>query len=117
MKRSKLRAPTTYSPPIPRCPPESISSIPAWSTTTSNAIAESGISFDNLMALGRKNPDDRSERLSMAILALNTSAYRNAVSRLHRQVSQAMWQGLGRNFRPGRSRSPPSPTVFTSPVG
>jgi starch phosphorylase len=55
---------------------------------------ESGISFDQLMALGRKNPDDRSERLSMAILALNTSAYRNAVSRLHREVSQAMWQGL-----------------------
>ena len=30
----------------------------------------------------------------MAILALNTSAYRNAVSRLHRTVSQEMWQGL-----------------------
>ena len=56
--------------------------------------SESGISFDNLMALGRKNPDDRSERLSMAILALNTSAYRNAVSRLHRHVSQGMWQSL-----------------------
>ena len=56
--------------------------------------AESGISFDQLMALGRKNPDDRSERLSMAILALNCSAYRNGVSRLHGEVSQAMWQGL-----------------------
>lgn len=55
---------------------------------------ESGIGFDQLMALGRKNPDDRSERLSMAILALNTSSYRNSVSRLHRQVSQAMWQEL-----------------------
>ena len=30
----------------------------------------------------------------MAILALNTSAYRNAVSRLHRDVSQEMWHGL-----------------------
>ena len=30
----------------------------------------------------------------MAILALNTSAYRNAVSRLHRQVSQEMWHDL-----------------------
>lgn len=56
--------------------------------------SDSGISFEQLMALGRKNPDDRSERLSMAILALNTSAYRNAVSKLHREVSQSMWQGL-----------------------
>ena len=56
--------------------------------------ADSGITFDQLMALGRKNPEDRSERLSMAILALNTSAYRNGVSRLHREVSQGMWQGL-----------------------
>jgi starch phosphorylase len=30
----------------------------------------------------------------MAVLALNTSSYRNAVSRLHRQVSQEMFHGL-----------------------
>ena len=30
----------------------------------------------------------------MAIAALKTSAFRNAVSRLHRQVSQEMWQDL-----------------------
>ncbi len=30
----------------------------------------------------------------MAILALNTSAYRNAVSTLHRDVSQEMWHSL-----------------------
>ena len=30
----------------------------------------------------------------MAVLALNTSAYRNAVSRLHRQVSQEMFHDL-----------------------
>lgn len=52
------------------------------------------IDFDRLMALGRRNPLDRGEPLSMAILALNTSAYRNAVSRLHRNVSQEMWHGL-----------------------
>jgi glycogen phosphorylase len=54
----------------------------------------SEISFEKLMALGRKNADDRSERLSMAILALNTSSYRNAVSKLHRDISQLMWQSL-----------------------
>ena len=30
----------------------------------------------------------------MAILALNASAYRNAVSKLHREVSQEMWHAL-----------------------
>ena len=30
----------------------------------------------------------------MAISAINTSAYRNAVSVLHRHVSQEMWQEL-----------------------
>jgi glycogen phosphorylase len=52
------------------------------------------IEFDHFMSLGRRNPQDASEPLSMAILALNTSAYRNAVSRLHRDVSQEMWHSL-----------------------
>ncbi len=30
----------------------------------------------------------------MAILAIKTSSYRNAVSRLHRRISQNMWSGL-----------------------
>jgi glycogen phosphorylase len=52
------------------------------------------IDFESFMALGRKNPRDGGEPLSMAILALNASAYRNAVSRLHRDVSQEMWNSL-----------------------
>ena len=52
------------------------------------------IDFDSFMALGRRNAKDTSEPLSMAILALNTSAYRNAVSKLHREISQEMWNGL-----------------------
>ncbi len=52
------------------------------------------IDFDRFMALGRRNPQDGGEPLSMAILALNTSAWRNAVSRLHRDVSQEMWHSL-----------------------
>ncbi len=55
---------------------------------------ESGISFDQLLSLGRSNPGDAGESFSMAIAAFKTSAYRNAVSRLHRHVSQEMWQGL-----------------------
>jgi starch phosphorylase len=53
-----------------------------------------GINFDQLMSLGRRDPNDGDERFSMAVLALKTSSYRNAVSRLHRQVSQEMWSGM-----------------------
>ncbi|MCS7315383.1 MAG: alpha-glucan family phosphorylase [Bryobacterales bacterium] len=55
---------------------------------------EVGIGFEQFMALGRRNPSDPHERFTMAILAIKTSAWRNAVSRLHRQVSQEMWQDL-----------------------
>jgi starch phosphorylase len=58
----------------------------------------SGISFDQLLSLGRKNPHDGHERFSMAILAFRTAAYRNAVSKLHRVVSQNMWQELWPNL-------------------
>ncbi len=60
----------------------------------SEFCAEIGIDFQQLMALGRRNCYDRDERFSMAVLALNTAAYRNAVSRLHRQVSQEMFHDL-----------------------
>ncbi|MDQ6698876.1 MAG: alpha-glucan family phosphorylase, partial [Acidobacteriota bacterium] len=53
-----------------------------------------GIEFDSFMGLGRRNASDRGERFSMAILALNASAYRNAVSSLHGEVSREMWHGL-----------------------
>src|SRR3954449_3764051 len=55
---------------------------------------EISIDFQQLMALGRRNVYDRDERFSMAVLALHTSSYRNAVSRLHRQVSQEMFHDL-----------------------
>jgi starch phosphorylase len=60
----------------------------------SGYCAEAGIDFNTLMGLGRFNPQAEDERFSMAVLALNTSAYRNAVSRLHRNVSQEMFLGL-----------------------
>ncbi|MGA2272873.1 MAG: alpha-glucan family phosphorylase [Bryobacteraceae bacterium] len=56
--------------------------------------SEIGIDFNQLMGLGRRNPLDRDERFSMAVLALKTSAYRNAVSRLHRHISQEMFHDL-----------------------
>jgi glycogen phosphorylase len=55
---------------------------------------EAGISFDELLRLGRFNPHDQQEPFSMAVVAIKASSYRNAVSRLHRAVSQKMWEGL-----------------------
>ena len=60
----------------------------------SHYCADTGVDFQQLMALGRRDPQNRDERFSMAVLALNTSAYRNAVSKLHRQVSQEMFHDL-----------------------
>jgi len=53
-----------------------------------------GIPFDSLLRIGRRRPDDGTERFSMAMSALNSSCYRNAVSRLHRHVSQEMFQDM-----------------------
>ncbi|MGH9583590.1 MAG: alpha-glucan family phosphorylase, partial [Bryobacteraceae bacterium] len=53
-----------------------------------------GFPFENLLKLGRRNLQDPGERFSMAVLALNASAFRNAVSALHRSVSQEMFQDL-----------------------
>jgi len=55
---------------------------------------ETGIEFEHLMSLGRHNPSDPNERFSTAILAIKTACFRNAVSLLHRRVSQEMWQDL-----------------------
>ena len=57
-------------------------------------LSQAGIPFESLIALGRKQPFDHGERFSMALSAMHTSAYRNAVSRLHRTVSQEMFQSL-----------------------
>ena len=59
---------------------------------------ESQISWDQLLSLGRLTPSDSQESFSMAIAAFKTSAYRNAVSRIHRRVSQQMWEGLWPNL-------------------
>src|SRR6202790_4666934 len=55
---------------------------------------ESGMPFDKFLALGRFRPENHQEPFSMAILAIKAAAFRNAVSCLHRQVSQEMWQEL-----------------------
>ncbi len=53
-----------------------------------------GIQTQDLLALGRQNPSDSREPLSMAVLAIRLSGYRNGVSRLHGTVSRKMWAGV-----------------------
>jgi len=53
-----------------------------------------GLSWDDLLALGRVHPDDPGERFGLTPLALRLSGAANGVSRLHGQVARAMWQGL-----------------------
>lgn len=57
-------------------------------------LNRAGISFEQFLSLGRQHPADHNERFSMAVLALKASAFRNAVSVLHRYVSQEMFQDL-----------------------
>ncbi len=53
-----------------------------------------GISLDQFMALGRRNPQDQGELFCMTVLALRLSISSNAVSKLHGEVSRRMWNGL-----------------------
>ena len=53
-----------------------------------------GMTFHDLLALGRQNPDDPSEPFNMAYLAIRGSGAVNGVSRLHGQVSRGLFQPL-----------------------
>ncbi len=53
-----------------------------------------GIAFQDLMGLGRQNPEDESEAFCMTVLALKLSASSNAVSQLHGEVSRKMWRNI-----------------------
>src|SRR5258708_32370546 len=50
--------------------------------------------INQLHALGRRDRFEQNEPFSMAVAAFKSSAFRNAVSSFHRQVSQEMWQEL-----------------------
>ena len=52
------------------------------------------ISFEDLMALGRRNRYDEGEPFNMAYLAIRASGAINGVSRLHGQVSRKLFQPL-----------------------
>ncbi len=53
-----------------------------------------GISLDELLALGRQEPRDHVEGFCMTVLALKTAGRANGVSELHGHVSRNMWQRI-----------------------
>ncbi|OGQ97735.1 MAG: alpha-glucan phosphorylase [Deltaproteobacteria bacterium RIFOXYD12_FULL_57_12] len=53
-----------------------------------------GLTLRDLLALGRRNPDDPSENFNMAYLAIRGSGAVNGVSRLHGQVSRHLFEPL-----------------------
>ena len=53
-----------------------------------------GISFDQLLALGRHDPDDRREPFTMTYLALRGCGDVNGVSELHGRVSRHLFEVL-----------------------
>ncbi len=55
---------------------------------------ELGISFDQLMGLGRVEPKNEHETFCMTVLGLKLSRRANAVSSLHGHVSRRMWAHL-----------------------
>ena len=60
----------------------------------SDYCREVKIDIEELLALGRKDPDAPGEFFSMAVLAINLSYKANAVSKLHQKVAQEMWKSL-----------------------
>ena len=53
-----------------------------------------GITLDDLLALGRQNPNDAAEKFNMAYLAVRGSGAVNGVSRLHGEVSRRLFEPL-----------------------
>ena len=58
------------------------------------ARTQLGITLDDLLALGRQNPNDQAEDFNMAYLAIRGSGAVNGVSRLHGEVSRRLFEPL-----------------------
>ena len=59
--------------------------------------ARLGISWSDLMNMGRENPDTN-ERFTMSVFALNTCQEANGVSWLHGEVSKKMFAGIWKGY-------------------
>ena len=59
-----------------------------------------GISWDDLMDLGRENPGDKGEKFSMSVFACNLCQESNGVSWLHGEVSKKMFAPIWKGYFP-----------------
>ncbi len=57
-------------------------------------VKKLGITMNDLLALGRQNPEDNAEPFNMAYLAIRGSGAINGVSRLHGKVSRELFESL-----------------------
>ena len=64
--------------------------------------AKLGITWNDLMNMGRENPDTQ-EKFSMSVFALNTTQESNGVSWLHGEVSKKMFAGIWKGYAPEES--------------
>lgn len=55
---------------------------------------ELGITVEDLLSLGRENPQDKNQGFSMAVFAIKNSQYVNGVSKLHGIITRNMWRNL-----------------------
>ena len=62
-----------------------------------------GITWSELMDMGRTNPGDASERFCMSTFACNTCQEVNGVSWLHGEVSKKMFAGIWKGYYPEES--------------
>lgn len=62
-----------------------------------------GISWGELMDMGRTNPGDGGERFCMSTFACNTCQEVNGVSWLHGEVSKKMFSGIWKGYLPEES--------------
>ncbi len=57
-------------------------------------IGQLGISMDEFVALGKQDQYNKEEPMSLTVLAMRLSAYRNGVSELHGKVSRKLWDNV-----------------------
>ncbi len=62
-----------------------------------------GITWNELMDMGRTNPGDSNERFCMSTFACNTCQEVNGVSWLHGEVSKKMFSGIWKGYFPEES--------------
>jgi glycogen phosphorylase len=59
-----------------------------------NYWGQLGLGRDSFLALGRQEANNRDEPMSLTVLALRLSSYRNGVSQLHGNVSRRLWANV-----------------------